>query len=95
MLAVVYAFEKFLPNPVFSKSILYMDHSALKYVLSKQDAKPRLIWWVLLLQEFDIIIYDKKRTENLAVDNLSRLENPYKDVFENKDINENFPLETL
>nr|GEX90541.1 reverse transcriptase domain-containing protein [Tanacetum cinerariifolium] len=76
-------------------SIVYTDHSALKYLLSKQDAKPILFWWVLLLQEFDIIIRDKKGTENLAVDHLSRLENPHKDVFENKDINENFPLETL
>nr|GEV30805.1 reverse transcriptase domain-containing protein [Tanacetum cinerariifolium] len=61
----------------------------------KQDSKPRLIRWVLLLQEFDIIIRDKKETENLAADHLSRLKNPYKDVFENKNINENFPLETL
>nr|GEV21849.1 reverse transcriptase domain-containing protein [Tanacetum cinerariifolium] len=68
---------------------------AHKYLLSKQDAKPRLLWWVLLLQEFDIIIRDKKKTDNLAVDHFSRLENPYKDVFENKDINKNFPLETL
>nr|GEV03716.1 reverse transcriptase domain-containing protein [Tanacetum cinerariifolium] len=67
----------------------------LKYLLSKQDAKPRLLQWVLLLQEFDIIIHEKKGTENLAADHLSRLENPHKDVFENKDINENFPLETL
>ncbi|GJW11667.1 reverse transcriptase domain-containing protein [Tanacetum coccineum] len=95
MLAVVYAFEKFRPYLVLSKSIVYTDHSALKYLLSKQDAKPRLLRWVLLLQEFDIIIRDKKGSENLAADHLSRLENPHKDVLENKDINENFPLETL
>nr|GFA31645.1 reverse transcriptase domain-containing protein [Tanacetum cinerariifolium] len=64
MLAVVYAFEKFRPYLVLSKSIVYMDHSGLKCLLSKLDAKPRL-------------------------------ENPHKDVFEYKDINENFPLETL
>nr|GEY28607.1 DNA-directed DNA polymerase [Tanacetum cinerariifolium] len=62
---------------------------------SKQDTKLRLLQWVLLLQEFDITIHDKKGSENLAADHLSRLENPHKDVFENKDINENFPLETL
>nr|GEU73766.1 reverse transcriptase domain-containing protein [Tanacetum cinerariifolium] len=95
MLVVVYAFENFWPYLVLSKSIVYTDHSALKYLLSKQDAEPRLLRWVLLLQEFDIIIRDKKGTENLVADHLSRLENPHKDVFENKDINENFPLETL
>nr|GEW54877.1 hypothetical protein [Tanacetum cinerariifolium] len=74
---------------------VYTDYSALKYLLSTQDTKPRLLRWVLLLQEFDITIRDKKGFENLAADHLSRLENPYKDVLENKDINENFPLETL
>ncbi|GJW81216.1 reverse transcriptase domain-containing protein [Tanacetum coccineum] len=74
---------------------IYTDHLALKYLINKQDAKPRLLRWVLLLQEFDIIIRDKKGSENLAADHLSRLENPHKDVLENKDINENFPLETL
>nr|GEV98604.1 reverse transcriptase domain-containing protein [Tanacetum cinerariifolium] len=95
MLAVVYAFKKFRAYLVLSESIVYTDHAALKYLLSKQDPKPRLLRWVLLLQEFDIIIRDKKETKNLAADHLSRLENPHKDVFENKDINENFPLETL
>nr|GEW13390.1 reverse transcriptase domain-containing protein [Tanacetum cinerariifolium] len=95
MLAVVYAFEKFRPYLVLSKSIVYTDHSALKYLLSKQDAKPRFLRWILLLQEFDITIRDKKGSENLAADHLSRLENPHKDLCENKDINENFPLETL
>ncbi|GJW99291.1 reverse transcriptase domain-containing protein [Tanacetum coccineum] len=85
MLAIVYAFE----------SIVYTDHSALKYLMNKLDAKPRLLRWVLLLQEFDIIIRDKKGSENLVADHLSRLENPHKDVLENKDINEHFPLETL
>nr|GEY62160.1 putative reverse transcriptase domain-containing protein [Tanacetum cinerariifolium] len=80
MLAVVYAFEKFRPYLVLSQSIVYTDHSALKYLLNKQDAKPRLIRWVLLLQEFDIIIRDKKGTENLTADHLFRLENPHKDV---------------
>nr|GEU46229.1 reverse transcriptase domain-containing protein [Tanacetum cinerariifolium] len=75
----------------FSSCLSYLD----TMLQSKQDAKPRLIRWVLLLQEFDIIIHDKKGMENLAADHLSRLENPRKDVFENKDINENFTLETL
>ncbi|GKB22382.1 reverse transcriptase domain-containing protein [Tanacetum coccineum] len=95
MLAVVHAFEKFRPYLVLSKIIVYTDHSALKYLMNKQDAKPRLLRWVLLLQEFDITIRDKKGSENLAADHLSRLENPHKDVLENKDINEHFPLETL
>ncbi|GKE53975.1 reverse transcriptase domain-containing protein, partial [Tanacetum coccineum] len=76
MLAVVYAFEKFRPYLVLSKSIVYTDHSALKYLMNKQDAKPRLLRWVLLLQEFDITILDKKGSENLAADHLSRLEYP-------------------
>ncbi|GKG27945.1 reverse transcriptase domain-containing protein, partial [Tanacetum coccineum] len=75
--------------------IVYTDHSALKYLMNKQDAKLRLLRWVLPLQEFDITIRDKKGSENLAADHLSRLENLHKDVLENKDINEHFPLETL
>ncbi|GKC24122.1 reverse transcriptase domain-containing protein [Tanacetum coccineum] len=64
MLAVVYAFEKFRSYLVLSKSIVYMDHSALKYLMNKQDAKPRLLRWVLLLQEFNITIRDKKKEDD-------------------------------
>nr|GFA47703.1 reverse transcriptase domain-containing protein [Tanacetum cinerariifolium] len=59
------------------------------------DAKARLLWWVLLLQEFDFKVLDTKRAENLAADHLSRLKNPYENVLHPKGINETFPLETL
>ncbi|GJU63394.1 reverse transcriptase domain-containing protein [Tanacetum coccineum] len=95
LLAVVYAFEKFRPYLVLSKSIVYTDHSALKYLLAKQDAKPRLLRWILLLQEFDVVIRDKKGAENLAADHLSRLENPHQSELKKKEITETFPLETL
>ncbi|CAM8978581.1 unnamed protein product [Rhodiola kirilowii] len=74
MLAVVYAFEKFRQYLLCSKTIVYTDHAAIKYLLSKKDSKPRLIRWVLLLQEFNIEIRDKKGAENLVADHLSRLE---------------------
>nr|GEU48068.1 reverse transcriptase domain-containing protein [Tanacetum cinerariifolium] len=95
LLAVVYAFEKFRPYLVLSKTIVYTDHSALKYLLAKQDAKPRMLQWFFLLQKFDVVIRDKKGVENLAADHLSRLENPHQDDLENKEINKTFPLETL
>jgi hypothetical protein len=59
---------------VGAKVIIYIDHAALKYLLTKKDAKPRLIWWILLLQEFGIQIRDKKGVENSVADHLSRLE---------------------
>ncbi|KAL6321764.1 hypothetical protein AAG906_035282 [Vitis piasezkii] len=40
--------------------VVFTDHSALKYLLTKQDAKVRLIRWILLLQEFNLQIKDKK-----------------------------------
>nr|GEY69573.1 reverse transcriptase domain-containing protein [Tanacetum cinerariifolium] len=68
---------------------------ALKYLFNKQDAKLRLLRWVLLLQEFDIIVRDIKGAENLAADHLSQLENPHQSVLDKKEINETFPLEKL
>nr|GEX40178.1 reverse transcriptase domain-containing protein [Tanacetum cinerariifolium] len=77
------------------QSIVHTDHSALKYLFAKKDGKARLLWWVLLLQEFDFKVLDTKGAENLAADHLSRLENPYENVLDPKGINETFPLETL
>ncbi|GKA99268.1 reverse transcriptase domain-containing protein, partial [Tanacetum coccineum] len=95
MLSVVYAFEKFRSYLILNKSIVYTDHSALKYLFSKKDSKARLLWWVLLLQEFNFNVIDTKGVENLAADHLSRLENPYECMLDPKEVNEKFPLETL
>ncbi|GJY21927.1 reverse transcriptase domain-containing protein [Tanacetum coccineum] len=95
MLAVVYALEKFRPYLVLSRTIVYTDHSAIKYLMAKQDAKSRLLRWILLLQEFNIEIRDKKGAENVAADHLSRLENPHKNELEKQHITESFPLESL
>ncbi|GJS38223.1 reverse transcriptase domain-containing protein [Tanacetum coccineum] len=95
MLAVVNAFEKFRSYLIMNKSVVYTDHSALKYLFNKKDAKARLLRWVLLLQEFDFLVIDTKGAENYAADHLSRLENPYENVFDPKEINETFPFETL
>ncbi|GJR18015.1 reverse transcriptase domain-containing protein [Tanacetum coccineum] len=95
MLAVVYAFEKFRSYLILNKSIVYTDHSALKYLFAKKDSKARLLRWVLLLQEFDFNVIDTKGAENLKADHLSRLENPYENVLDPKEVNEKFPLKTL
>nr|GFA96228.1 reverse transcriptase domain-containing protein [Tanacetum cinerariifolium] len=95
MLAVVYAFEKFRSYLIMNKSIVYIDRSALKYLFAKKDVKARLLHWILLLQEFDFKVIDTKGAENYAADHLSRLENPYENVFDPKEINETFPLESL
>nr|GEV73710.1 reverse transcriptase domain-containing protein [Tanacetum cinerariifolium] len=94
-LAVVYAFENFWSYLIMNKSIVHTDHSSLKYLFAKKDAKAILLRWVLLLQEFDFKVLDTKGAENLAADHLSRLENPYENVLGPKGINETFPLETL
>nr|GEY32688.1 EF-hand domain pair, serine/threonine-protein kinase Mps1 [Tanacetum cinerariifolium] len=95
MLAIVYAFEKFHSYLIMNKSIVYTDHSALKYLFAKKDAKARLLHWILLLQEFDFKVIDTRGAENYDFDHLSRLENPYENIFDPKEINETFPRESL
>nr|GFC76136.1 reverse transcriptase domain-containing protein [Tanacetum cinerariifolium] len=95
MFAVVYAFKKFRSYLIMNKSIVYTDHSVLKYLFAKKDVKARLLRWILLLQEFDFKVIDTRGAENYAADHLSRLENPYENVFDPKEINETFPLESL
>ncbi|GJZ06022.1 reverse transcriptase domain-containing protein [Tanacetum coccineum] len=95
LLAVVFAFDKFQVYLVLSKTVVFTDHSALKYLFAKKDAKPRLIHWILLLQEFDIKIKNNNGAENVAADHLSRLENPYLEELRDDDIDDNFPNETL
>ncbi|XP_016722883.1 uncharacterized protein [Gossypium hirsutum] len=90
-LAIVFALEKFRSYLLGTKIVVFSDHAAFKYLIRKKEAKSRLIRWILLLQEFDIEIKDKKRRENLVADHLSRIP-PSKDVTPLKD---DFPDENL
>jgi hypothetical protein len=74
LLIVVFTIENFRSNLVGAKVIVYTDHAALKYLLTKKDAKPLLIRWIFLLQEFDLEIRDKKGVENSVADHLSHLQ---------------------
>ena len=93
LLAVVFACEKFRSYLVGSPVVVFSDHAALKYLLSKKDSKARLVRWILLLQEFYITIKDKKGTENVVADYLSRLTTDSKSDI--TPIDDYFPDESL
>ena len=93
LIAVVYALDKFCAYLVGSDIIIFTDHSALKYLLTKQNSKANLIRWVLLLQEFNLQIKDKKGVMNVVADHLSRLTIAHNT--HNPPINDEFPEESL
>ena len=79
MLAVVFSCDKFRLYIIRSKVTIYMDHVAIRYLFAKTDAKSRLIRWILLLQEFDLEIRDKRGSTNVVDDHLLRLESADED----------------
>jgi len=91
-LAVVFALEKFRPYLLGTKATIFTDHSALRYLMHKKDAKAWPIRWILLLEEFDLKIWDKKGVKNVIVDHLSRIPNALSNELP---INNDFPDEQL
>ena len=90
---MVFACEKFRPYILGSHVIIHTNHATIKYLMAK-EAKPRLIRWVLSLQEFNLEIKDKKGSDNVIVDHLSRLE-MIAGKEKESDLTENFPDEQL
>ena len=93
---MIFAIDKFRSYIIGSKVIVYTDHATIRFLLAKKDAKPRLIRWILLLQEFNLEIRDKKGVENVVADHFSRLPmTEVPELMKGDQINENFPDECL
>ncbi|RDY12545.1 Retrovirus-related Pol polyprotein from transposon 17.6, partial [Mucuna pruriens] len=91
LLAIMFCLDKFRSYLLGSKINVFSDHATLRFLLKKPDAKSRLIWWMLLLQEFNIEIRDKKGVENSVADHLSGIE---KEV-DSMPIRDEFPDELI
>ena len=89
MSTVVFALEKFRSYLLGTKVVVFSDHSALRYLMAKKEAKPRLIRWILLLSELDLEIKDKRGIENKVADHLSHLSHGWSD----QNLQEKFPDE--
>ena len=72
-LAIVFVLEKFQSYLLGTKVIVYSNHAAIRYLITKKEEKPRLIRWILLLSEFDLEVKDKRGTKNRVADHLSCL----------------------
>ncbi len=91
----MFAIDKFRSYLIGSKVIVFTDHATIWYLLNKEEAKPRLIQWILLLQEFDLQIKDKKGSENVVADYLSSLKLEDTRDIEDLPIDDSFPDEQL
>ncbi|MGG6712741.1 UNVERIFIED_CONTAM: DDE-type integrase/transposase/recombinase, partial [Salmonella enterica subsp. enterica serovar Weltevreden] len=92
-LALIYTLEKFRSYLIGAKVIAYTDHAAIRYLINKQESKPRLIRWALLVQEFNVEVRDKKGAENVVADHLSRL--PVSATLDDPEVTGDFPDDGL
>ncbi|PKU82287.1 hypothetical protein MA16_Dca017509 [Dendrobium catenatum] len=89
LLVIITTFDKFIPLLIGTNIIIYTNHSAFKYLMTKKDTKPRLVRWIIILQEFDVEIFYRKSTENKFVEHIFRL-SIEKYASNESEINENF-----